>query len=58
MKQKGDFINASEYRFFTDIITLINPYNFVFKVSFVLLIIGGLVGMFGSYKAVRKYLKI
>ena len=43
---------------FTDIITLINPYNFVFKVSFVLLIIGGLVGMFGSYKAVRKYLKI
>ena len=43
---------------FTDIITLISPYNFVFKVSFVLLVIGGLVGMFGSYKAVRKYLKI
>ena len=43
---------------FTDIITLIKPYNFVFKVSFILLIIGGIVGMFGSYKAVRKYLKI
>lgn len=43
---------------FTDIITLIKPYNFVFKVSFILLVIGGVVGMFGSYKAVRKYLKI
>ena len=43
---------------FTDIITLIKPYNFVFSVSLVLLIIGGVVGMFGSYKAVRKYLKI
>lgn len=43
---------------FTDIITLIEPYNFVFYVSAVLLILGALVGMFGSYKAVRKYLKI
>ncbi len=43
---------------FTDIITLIQPYNFVFKVSILLLIIGAVVGMFGSYKAVRKYLKI
>jgi len=43
---------------FTDIITLIEPYNFVFYVSAILLIIGALVGMFGSYKAVRKYLKI
>ncbi len=43
---------------FTDIMPLISPYNFVFKVSFVLLIIGALVGMYGSYKSVRKYLKI
>lgn len=43
---------------FTKIISLIEPYNFVFQVSLVLLIIGSLVGMFGSYKAVRKYLKI
>ena len=43
---------------FTNIISLINPYNFVFKVALVLLIIGALVGMYGSYKAVRKYLKI
>ena len=43
---------------FTDIMPLISPYNFVFKVSFVLLIIGALVGMYGSYKSVRNYLKI
>ncbi len=43
---------------FTNIISLINPYNFVFKVGLVLLVIGAIVGMFGSYKAVRKYLKI
>ena len=43
---------------FTEIISLIEPYNFVFKVSLVLAAIGGLVGMYGSYKAVRKYLKI
>ncbi len=43
---------------FTDIMPLISPYNFVFKVSGVLVIIGALVGMYGSYKSVRKYLKI
>lgn len=43
---------------FTEIISLISPYNFVFKVSLVLVAIGAVVGMYGSYKAVRKYLKI
>jgi len=43
---------------FTQIISLIEPYNFVFRVSAMLLAIGSLVGMVGSYKAVRKYLKI
>lgn len=43
---------------FTNIISLIKPYNFVFQVSLVLVIIGAIVGMFGSYKSVRKYLKI
>ena len=43
---------------FTPIISLIKPYNFVFEVSAFLLIVGAVVGMFGSYKAVRKYLKI
>lgn len=43
---------------FTDIISLIEPYNFVFQVSLVLVIIGAVVGMYGSWKSVRKYLKI
>lgn len=43
---------------FTNIISLIEPYNFVFQVSLVLILIGAIVGMYGSYKAVRKYLKI
>jgi len=43
---------------FSNIITLVEPFNFVFYVSFILLIIGAIVGMFGSYRAVRKHLKI
>lgn len=43
---------------FTDIISLIEPYNFVFQISGALVIIGAIVGMYGSYKSVRKYLKI
>lgn len=43
---------------FTNIISLINPYNFVFQVCLVLVAIGAIVGMYGSYKSVRKYLKI
>jgi len=43
---------------FTPIISLIEPYNFVFKVSIALVLIGAVVGMFGSWKSVRKYLKI
>ncbi len=43
---------------FTEIMPLISPYNFVFQVSGVLVIIGAIVGMYGSWKSVRKYLKI
>lgn len=43
---------------FTNIITLISPGNIILFVSLVILVIGSLVGMFGSYRAVRKYLKI
>lgn len=43
---------------FTNMLILIKPYNFVFYISFALVIIGALVGMYGSLKAVRKYLKI
>ena len=43
---------------FTPIIKLINPSNLTYIVLFALLIIGVVVGAFGSYRAVRKYLKI
>ena len=43
---------------FSNMIVLIKPYNFVFWVSLVLVVLGAIVGMLGSYKAVRKYLKI
>ncbi len=43
---------------FTNMLVLIKPFNFVFMVAMVLVIIGALVGMYGSLKAVRKYLKI
>ena len=43
---------------FVNLIVLIAPYNFVFYVSLILVGLGALVGMFGSVKAVRKYLKI
>ncbi len=43
---------------FSNMIVLIKPYNFVFWVSLVLVVLGAVVGMLGSYKAVRKYLKI
>ncbi len=43
---------------FTKIITLVSPFPFVFFVSIFLVAIGSLVGMLGSWRAVRKYLKI
>lgn len=45
-------------KLFSNLIMLIKPYNFVFAVSGILVAIGVLVGMYGSIKAVRKYLKI
>ena len=43
---------------FTQIITLVEPFPFVLIVSLFLLAVGSLVGMLGSWRAVRKYLKI
>ncbi len=43
---------------FTQIIRLTEPFNFILNVSGILLVIGAIIGMFGSYHAVRKYLKI
>ena len=43
---------------FTQLIQLVKPFNFTLYISLVLLVIGCVIGMFGSYRAVRKYLKI
>ena len=43
---------------FTQIITLVEPFPFVLIVSLFLLAVGSLVGMLGSWRAVKKYLKI
>lgn len=43
---------------FSPIIKLVTPEPFIYSVSLVLLIIGIIVGMFGSLRAVKKYLKI
>ena len=45
-------------KLFTQIIQLINPEPFVYFVSLALVGIGMLVGMFGSWRAVKKHLKI
>ena len=44
--------------FNSSLATLIAPMPFVYNISLILLIIGVVVGMIGSYLAVRKYLKI
>lgn len=43
---------------FSPFIKLISPQPFIYEISGVLIIIGMLVGMFGSWRAVKKYLKI
>ncbi len=43
---------------FSKFIKLFEPFPFVFIISSVLIVIGVVVGMFGSSRAVRKYLKI
>lgn len=43
---------------FSHFIQLVKPQPFIYLISLILLSIGVLVGMFGSWRAVRKYLKI
>lgn len=43
---------------FTNVIQLIKPTPFIYQISLLLVVIGMIVGMFGSLRAVRKYLKI
>lgn len=45
-------------KIFSSIIKLVDPYPFVFVVSGIIVIVGMLVGMIGSYRAVRRYLKV
>ncbi len=42
----------------TELIRLIEPYNFVFIVALIIAGLGALIGMLGSLLAVRKYLKV
>lgn len=44
-------------KLFSSLITLIKPQPFIYQISLVLMIIGIIVGMFGSLRAVKKYLK-
>ena len=43
---------------FSPLIKLITPEPFIYVISLVVLVIGVVVGMIGSYQAVRKYLKV
>ncbi len=50
--------NYFDGELFGHMITLVKPNPFIFKISFWLMIIGIVVGMLGSYRAVKKHLKI
>lgn len=50
-----DFVGG---KLFTDLVVLVHPNEIIYSVSLVLLLVGGIVGMFGSTRAVRRYLKI
>lgn len=50
-----DYVGGS---LFTNLVVLVEPKLIVYQTSIVLLIVGGVVGMFGSLRAVKRYLKI
>ncbi len=43
---------------FSQIITLVKPFNFILYIAGILVALGAIIGMIGSSRAVRKYLKI
>ncbi len=49
--------NKFDGKLFSNLITLVEPQPFIFQISGVLVVIGIIVGMFGSLRAVKKYLK-
>jgi len=51
-------LNATRFNNMLGVINLINPKEIVYITSLALFIIGSIVGMFGSVRAVRKFLKI
>ena len=50
--------NHLDGQFYSQLLQLVSPEPFIYIVSLIILVIGMIVGMFGSYKAVRKYLKV
>lgn len=52
------FYNHFEGQLLSPVIKLITPEPFIYLVSLIVLATGIIVGMFGSYRAVRKYLKV
>lgn len=52
------FYDKFDGQIFSPLIKLISPEPFIYFVAAIVLIIGILVGMFGSSRAVRKYLKV
>lgn len=50
-----DFIGG---KLFTELIVLVPPSEIVYTTSLVLIIMGGILGMSGSYNSVKRYLKI
>lgn len=52
------FYNHFSGKLFSPLIQLIKPDPFIYYVSGVVLVIGIIVGMIGSYRAVQKYLKV
>jgi len=45
-------------KLFSPIIRLVEPYPFIYYISAILLLLAMFIGMMGSYRAVRRYLKI
>lgn len=50
--------NHFEGQLFSPLIKLINPTPYIYQISIIVLILGIIVGMIGSGRAVRKYLKV
>lgn len=52
------FFNKYDGHLFTPIISLVQPDSIIYELIGIILLIGIIVGAFGSYRAVRKFLKI